>query len=75
MEYYLCPACHQLTSENFKNEFNKIECRKIVNRNGKFTMCGFHYHVNEFNTYTAEGKKNGAKRQEKDVRMDLQQMW
>ena len=66
-EWYSCPNCGQMTSDNFKNEFNKVECQKPVNRNGKLMMCGFRYFVNKYNTYdNPEGKRNGAKTQKKN---------
>lgn len=71
MIFYKCPACQQLTSENFKNEFNKVVCQQVVNRNGKFVMCGFSYHVNEYNTYSKEGKRNGTKTQKKDSSLGM----
>ena len=66
MLYYLCPCCHQLTSENFKNEDDKVVCQRIVNRGGKLVQCGFYFYVNEYNTYTMEGKRYGTKKQEKN---------
>lgn len=52
---YRCPACHQLTSENYVNEDGKIACQGVVNKGGKFVMCAFVYFINEYNTINTEG--------------------
>ena len=54
MKVYACPCCHGTNSENFKGEDDKIVCRNIVNRGGKFVACDFPYSCHEFNCYETD---------------------
>lgn len=58
MKYFRCPRCGALTSENYKNEFNKVSCQGVINFQGRLVMCQFNFFVNEYNTYTSGGKRN-----------------